>query len=105
MGRLYSGQCIKCGFEFDVKNGGGFVVNQLRCEACGREKLVGRDETEGRGEAFADEVIEARRKLGTEKEAGQCKCGGHYKSDAPARCPKCKSTEIKDTGKNEIMYD
>ena len=106
MGYAYTGQCKECGLEFDVNDGGGFLVRQLRCEVCGREKLVGLDEIEQAHKALMERLItEEEYQLKVEEKAGRCKCGGHHRFNAPIRCPKCKSTEIEDTGKNGIYYD
>lgn len=87
-------------------DGGGFVFYQLRCDVCGREVSVGFDDIEEIRKALMDDSItEKEFHLKVEEHAGRCKCGGNHRFSAPARCPKCKSTEIQNTGKNEIMYD
>jgi predicted Zn-ribbon and HTH transcriptional regulator len=39
-----------------------------------------------------------------EMAAGKCECGGKLSFDAPARCPKCGSTQIEE-GPEIVCYD
>jgi hypothetical protein len=44
--------------------------------------------------------------IGKEPEPPSCDCGGRFTSEAPSRCPRCRSTELeRDPGGLEIMYD
>ena len=41
-----------------------------------------------------------------EEHAGRCRCGGHFRVGAPARCPKCRSTDYReDPEGHSILYD
>lgn len=41
---------------------------------------------------------------GVEALAGLCGCGGHYRMDAPVRCPHCHSSHVEE-GESTVMYD
>jgi hypothetical protein len=41
---------------------------------------------------------------GVEAVAGNCRCGGSYRLNAPVRCPRCRSTRIEE-GETSTMYD
>lgn len=40
-----------------------------------------------------------------EQIAGKCKCGGNFRIAAKPRCPKCHSTDFKDSGGTMFFYD
>ena len=129
MGHGYVAKCKKCGFEFRVDEGGGFFFHMLRCSICGKEKSINFDEigephlqyikrlsvpycvvSGGQDKNIQDNypgdpITEEEYNSIVEKITGKCKCGGQYKFDAPPRCPKCKSTEMEDTGEIKICYD
>lgn len=130
MGSLFGGVCNQCGENFEVHDGGGFSFHLLHCDKCGSDKSVDFD---GLGEAHFryikglpgpyaiatsknDKYIqdnypgtplsEDEYHAVVEDVAGACECGGHYKFDAPARCPKCKSTDFRpDPDFGNICYD
>ena len=129
MGHEYKAKCKKCGFKFNVKEGGGFFFHILRCDTCDKTKSIGFDEigephlqfikglpgsycgaSEEQDKYIQDNyqgepISEKEYHSTVEKIVGRCKCGGIYKFDALPRCPKCKSTEIEDTGELNICYD
>lgn len=128
MSAEYAAACNKCGKKFTLLMGGGFFFHLLRCDRCGRVKSVGFDEIgelrswhlKGQGgvhsaasglaaadarencpgEPLADEEYYAA----VENTAGGCGCGGKFKFDAPPRCPKCRSTDIR-KGEVLALYD
>ena len=128
MGGTYQATCNACKHEFSVDEGGGFVFHLLRCDKCGKTKeidfaslgeahlryikglpgpycVVTRDSDKDiqdnyPGEPLSEEEYHAI----VENVAGNCKCRGAFKFDAPPRCPKCKSDEIRETGPS-ICYD
>ena len=105
MGYAYRARCKKCGHKFMVHDGPGFHFVVLRCDKCGREKTVERIKIL----EFIEKHKKDREKFteitAAEKIAGKCKCGGHFKVDAPPRCPKCGSTDLEDTGEVSMLYD
>lgn len=129
MGETYLARCEKCGHEFRVSDGGGFLFHLLGCNRCGKTKSISFKEIgephlryiKGLGMPYCIASAESDRKIQegypgepisekeyhliVEKIAGKCNCGGKYKFNARPRCPKCRSVAIKDTGKERIMYD
>jgi len=129
MGHAYQAKCKKCGHEFNVEEGGGFLFHLLRCDKCGKTKSINFDEL---GESHSkyikglivpysvatskqdkyiqenypgESISEEEYHSEVEKIAGKCKCGGQFTFEAPPRCPKCKSMDIEDTGKVVMLYD
>ena len=129
MGEEYLAKCNKCGFKFNVREGGGFIFHLLRCDTCGKEKSIRFREI---GElhrqfikgldrpysAFSSEhdldiqenypglpITEEEYYAKVEEIVGDCECGGKYKFNALPRCPECKSLELEDTGEISICYD
>ncbi len=124
-----TGTCESCGHEAQQNEGGGFFFHLLHCDRCGGEKRI---EFEELGEVHVryikglpgpyafiskerDEEIQKNYpgEPLTEDEynaeiariVGKCECGGQFSMTAPARCPKCASPDIKNTGKTIIYYD
>jgi len=94
MGQTHRMTCNDCGKSFESDDGGGFQFYLLRCDTCGKEETVGFPPGRNPTTEAAEET------------AGKCSCGGDYKSDAPPRCPGCKSTDlIKDPDGPIILYD
>jgi predicted Zn-ribbon and HTH transcriptional regulator len=104
------------------------MFDQLRCDTCGTAKSVGHDEVAEHFQRFV-KGMEVRYTVATgerdsqifedpdispmsedefhakvEEYAGACSCGVNFKYDAPLRCPKCRSTQIKEA-KPTIFYD
>jgi hypothetical protein len=129
VGSEFGAKCRKCGKEFRVRDGGGFVFHLLHCDRCGREKGVGFDElgelhfrylkglvapycvaSAGRDKDIQENypgkpISERWYHNRVEKFAGRCRCGGQYKFRAPARCPKCRSKDYDTSGRETICYD
>lgn len=129
MGHKYRAKCKKCALKFNVRVGGGFFFHLLRCNACENAESIGFDEIgephlkyiKGLSAPYCavsaerdkyiqdtylgEPITKEEYHVKVEKIFGECKCGGHYSVDAPPRCPKCKSTEIEDTGEIMIHYD
>src|SRR3990172_838206 len=130
MGQKYQALCNDCGHTFHVMEGGGFFFHQLHCDKCGRaksisfkkigvlhmrylKKLTGpysvvtaesdkRIKNSYMGPAISEEEYHAE----VEKMAGKCLCRGQYRFDAPPRCPKCRSTSLKeDPNVPGLCYD
>ena len=129
MGKEYQAICKMCNNKFHVRDGGGFFFHVLHCDKCGRDKEISFDEIgephlhflkglkgcysvasseDDRlvrenypGESISEKVYFQV----IEKTMGKCSCGGNFKMNAPVRCPKCRSTEIEDTGEIYILFD
>jgi len=122
MGRVYQATCHDCGHQFRLEEGGGRHFEQLRCHLCGAVKTTGYSEI---GEPFSrysqglkacvgiDSDEEAERIAGqltaeyrraVESMFDKCSCGGAFRLGAPARCPKCRSTEL-ERGEVKLLYD
>ncbi|MFH1551031.1 MAG: hypothetical protein ABIH04_10790 [Planctomycetota bacterium] len=120
MGTEYRAKCRKCGRNFTVRTGGGFVFELLHCDRCGKERSITFEEIgephfryarglEETGCAVVhskgyDEYVrkhhpvaplsEEEYEKAVEKIAGRCRCGGRFRFDVPHRCPKCGSGDV-----------
>jgi hypothetical protein len=128
MGCAVEAKCLDCGEEFAYDDGGGFFFHLVRCEKCGRTKSIGFQEL---GEthlryikglsgpyciassefdkniqmnAQVEPISENEYHVAVEAFAGKCRCHGKFSLNAPPRCPKCRSTRIKEVGIS-LMYD
>jgi hypothetical protein len=131
VGRSFGAICDECGARFTVNDGGGFAFHLLHCDKCGKEKhLPFEDIYEAHcrylkglpgpyciatmdhdkevqeqhpGPPLSEEEYHAE----VERVAGGCHCGGRFTFDAPARCPKCRSSSCRRNpdGEGEVMYD
>jgi len=91
MGHAYDAICRRCGTTFGVSEGSGMIAMPFHCDRCGKEWWW----EFGPGGP-----------VGKEPELPRCECGGIFKVDAPARCPKCGSPEFeKDPNGLEMIYD
>ena len=128
MGHHVDATCQDCGQPFTVDHGGGFVFHLLRCDNCGRTKLIGFDQLgelhlrylKGlpgpycvgtsehdkyvREQVDIQPISEEEYHRNVEKIAGKCKCQGKYAFEASPRYPICHSTRIKEGG-IILMYD
>jgi len=128
MGYEVETRCLDCGAIFTVSRGGGFSYHLVRCNRCGKTKSIGFDElgelhlrylkglsvpysTAGsehdeniRKYAQVEPISEKEYHRSIEAMAGKCKCGGNYTLDAPPRCPKCRSTRLKE-GNITVIHD
>jgi hypothetical protein len=98
MGQLLKATCKICGFSFKMKDGGGFNFCLVRCDRCGRSKSVEFEERPGNAAEYRSAQIKS------EREAGECICGGAFTLDAPPRCPKSRSDQIEE-GDTLMEYD
>lgn len=130
MGETYGAICNACGLRFEVDEGGGFFFHILHCDRCGKEKSIpfdrlgeahlryikGLDGPHSEATRFFDEKIRASYPGSpltdeeyfaiVEEIAGDHECGGHFTMNAPVRCPKCASDDIrKDPEAPTISYD
>jgi hypothetical protein len=118
MGTLYEGRCGDCGHRFALRSGGGFLFHLLRCETCGDDRSVpfeelgelhgrwlkglpgvyaiatARLEEAWRQATPGDPIGDDEYRGAVEEHAGVCGCGGRFRFDAPARCPRCRSTAV-----------
>jgi predicted Zn-ribbon and HTH transcriptional regulator len=126
MGQTYRAECRECGYRFEFDDGGGFFFHLLRCNSCGKPKSMGFEEigephlryikglntpycmTTAGSDRYIQEnypgkpLSERGYHRAVEKLAGDCRCGGAFKFNAKARCPKCKSTKLT---KGEVTVD
>ena len=130
MGRSFEAVCNVCGARFKVSDGGGFLFHLLHCDRCGKGRSIEFDELgeihfryiKGLPDPYGtiskerykcilenlggEPLSERDYYIAVEKYAGQCRCGGSFKFDAPARCPRCKSKSFQECEDGEIiMYD
>ncbi len=92
MGFFYGAICEKCGHAFEVHEGGGAAFLVLHCDQCGAQRNVFMTEM---GSAFfvgEDPSAPAR---WIAEHVDPCSCGGRFTLDAPPRCPKCSSKNLK----------
>jgi hypothetical protein len=118
--------CNVCGWRFAINVGGGFEFYDLHCEVCGRHKRVEIEEIKDARLAFAKhqgwfplywkgELIDSypgepltgeEYDRAVEDFAGVCECGGFFRHLAPVRCPKCRSTDLRqDPEGRSFLYD
>lgn len=82
MGESGRATCRACGHGFELSSGGGFVVEIVFCEDCGRGQGVARGSEPAAGDDPGEIV-------------GRCaRCGGTLRRDASPRCPRCRSAEL-----------
>lgn len=128
MGSQSPAQCLACGQEFTVSEGGGFFFHLLRCDGCGGTKSLSFHELgelhlrylKGLSGPYAqvsaehdrhvrehvdvEPISESDYQAAIEELAGSCDCGGNFTFDAPSRCPACRSTHI-EVHPPTVMYD
>ena len=120
MGQIVRASCLECDERFEMTSGGGFTFHLLRCDTCGRTTAISfaalgdlhlrylkglsgpyclaTAEHDERVRTNSDIVPisteEYHRRV--EERVGQCRCGGRYRFSAPARCPKCRATHLRE---------
>lgn len=91
MGYGYDVICKECGTKSQVSEGSGMIAMPFHCDRCGQEWWW----EFGEGGP-----------MGKEANPPPCSCGGTFKSDAPPRCPKCRSAELeRDPDGMSMIYD
>lgn len=91
MGKAYGAICNACETRFQVSEGSGMTAMPFHCDQCGREWWW----EFGPGDP-----------MGKEPNSPQCKCGGRFTADSPARCPNCRSKNFgRDPDEPEVLYD
>jgi hypothetical protein len=112
-----------------ARGGGGFRFHDLHCDRCGECRTVGFAELgelhlrflKGLSVPYAvatskhdryvqehfpgEPISEEEYRLGVEEFVGACSCGGHFRFDAPTRCPKCSSTDLEYDASQGVTYD
>ena len=124
--------CRTCGGRFQVRSGGGFYFDLLHCDTCGEVKsithqelgdihlgfvkglpgpyAVVRSEMDRRiqREYQGEPLTQAEYQAAAEATIDACSCGGHFRYDAEARCPACRSTSEqwnRDPEASRMLYD
>lgn len=119
MGKTYGAICNSCDHRFEAHDGGGFFFHMLHCDTCGKEKTVSFDKLgdahlryikglegpyseatrsldEFVQESYPDPPLDEEEYYAIVEElAGDHDCGGHFSLNAPPRCPKCRSADIR----------
>ncbi len=125
----FEAKCLNCGNKFKVSDGGGFIFHLLHCDTCGKEKSISFEKLgelhlkylKGLNVPYClaisehdryiqenykgDSISEEEYYKAIENKFKNCKCGGRFKFKAKPRCPKCKSKDFKNIGKNQCFYD
>jgi len=129
MGKTYGAICKSCGYHFEAHRGGGCFFHVLHCDRCGKEKTIPFDQlgdahlryVKGLEGPFSKSTRDLDKYVRenypdsplTEEEyhsivegmAGDHDCGGHFTLDAPPRCPKCGSRDVrKDPDVPDVSY-
>ncbi len=92
MGNAGSVTCRACGHEFQLWTGGGFEVQIVFCEDCGRGEAVWHGQQILK-DGDRDAVI------------WTCsRCVGRLSLDASPRCPRCRSLEL-EFGPMDLYWD
>ena len=125
MGRAFRAAGRACGHAIQASEGGGFRLEQLRCDRCGQHRTVDHqdiwddcsamlkgletltpDPDSADWRTYLGEPItrdeDFRRALA---EVEVCQCGGRFEFDAPVRRPTCRSKDVVDDGTSTLMYD
>ena len=105
MGEMASPKCRACGHEWERELlGGTMTVVIYRCTRCAKARGVNVTMLSDAGLPDAPWDLPAAK---VDKLLGQCECGGHFRSDAPLRCPACNSTDVDPYGGpgDRIMVD
>jgi hypothetical protein len=124
--------CKSCGARFTVSSGGGFYFDLLHCDTCGANRMVGHQDqgdihlrfVKGLAGPYAVARAATDRKIQqeypgepigrdeyhllAESTLEPCACGGHFRYDAPPRCPDCRSLREewdRDPTASGMMYD
>jgi hypothetical protein len=131
MGISFNAICNQCGHKFMVSKGGGFVFHRLECDTCGNSKsmsfeeigephlrylkglpgpycIATREHDKDVKENYPGEPLSREEYHSmVENLAGKCSCGGSFKFDAPSRCPKCRSSNLREDPDDpgRICYD
>ncbi len=130
MGSSYGAICKSCGHRFEVNEGGGFFFHMLHCDRCGQEKSISFDQLgeahlryiKGLGGPYSEATRAFDERVRdsypgeplnedeyfaiVEEMAGDHECGGHFTMNAPVRCPKCRSDDIRRDPKAPVVnYD
>jgi len=130
VGKTYGAICNACGHRFEAREGSGFFFHALHCDTCGVEKIIPFDElgeahlryikghtgTHSKTTRSLDKFVqknypdpplsEEEYHAIVEETAGDHDCGGHFCFDAPVRCPKCGSANLRnDPDAPAVTYD
>lgn len=132
MGSTVGYICRSCGTHFTVGHGGGFFFDKLHCDQCGAATNLGHEDLgdihlrfiKGLNKPYAiaraamDRRIQAEYPgepltrdeyhAAAEATLEACSCGGHFRYDAPGRCPTCRSTNElwdRDPNTGSSFYD
>ena len=127
MGCRFEARCLDCGRRFMVDSGGGFRFHLLHCDTCGKTKSVRFEElglihlrylkglpgpycvASSEHDRYVQEHLDLEPlpeddyQREVEAVAGNCRCGGRFSFDAPARCPRCRSTRFERGG--TLVYE
>ncbi len=107
MGYQFEATCSACDHRFTVRDGGGEMFELLHCDRCGRDRSVAYAKAgDARQAEMQGPAAWQVHRQALEEHAGRCRCGGHFRVGAPARCPKCRSTDYReDPDGCSILYD
>jgi predicted Zn-ribbon and HTH transcriptional regulator len=98
MGTEYKVKCIKCGYLYTARIGGGTEYYLLHCSTCDEEKKV--NTLDLLSQVLTDKENRDLDQL-IELYAGNCdKCGSDFRINASPRCPRCHSDQYE-----EVAYD
>ncbi len=85
MGTTKAYTCVDCGAESLVDVGDGMTFFSLRCEDCGLSHWVSYEDIPSGVKVWED----------IEDLTPNCRCGGHFRREAPLRCGECHSTNLR----------
>lgn len=132
MGQQSGFICKWCGAHFSVRRGGGFFFDLLHCDACGAARSVSHQQlgeihlgfVKGLPGPYAvsraamdrriqrefpgNALTTAEYHAAAEATLEPCECGGHFRYEAPARCPSCRATDEQwdlDRAAGRMFYD
>lgn len=107
MGYQFEATCSSCSHRFTVREGGGEMFDLLHCDRCGRDRSVDYAKVgDARQAELQGPAAWQVHRQALEEHAGRGRCGGHSRVGVLARCPKCRSTDLReDPEGHSMLYD
>ncbi len=90
MGSSYAATCNACGHEFEFNDGPSMMAAQLRCDQCGKDEWIRLDAMPPALRSYDYDPADD-----PDSKVNKCRCGGTFTQEAPPRCPRCRSADLK----------
>ena len=105
MGQSYDAICQDCGHRCKVHDGPAMLALLFHCDRCGAELFMDLLQAEQLRSECPDWSQD--QPYGPAKAKQRCPaCGGTFDTEAPPRCPKCRSSKlVRDPNSENICFD